>query len=190
MAFLHDPTFAVLVAFIIFIGLLFKPAKKALTGSLDAKIAKIKSEVDEAQELREEAQATLAAYQRQQRDAIEEVEALLSRAQSEADAHKAEAERALEITLKRQEQQAQEKIAQAEANALREIRDQVGKSLFGRIARSPSGHAPTGTLGLTRRSRSKKPMRMRDPILPHECSQAARFPRSSSGPFDSTHSPE
>ena len=82
MAFLHDPTFAVLVAFIIFIGLLFKPAKKALTGSLDAKIAKIKSEVDEAQELRE-------------------------------------------ITLKRQEQQAQEKIAQAEANALREIRDQA-----------------------------------------------------------------
>jgi F-type H+-transporting ATPase subunit b len=50
---------------------------------------------------------------------------LLSRAQSKADAHKAEAERALEITLKRQEQQAQEKIAQAEANALREIRDQA-----------------------------------------------------------------
>jgi F-type H+-transporting ATPase subunit b len=125
MAFLHDPTFAVLVAFIIFIGLLLKPVKKALTGSLDAKIDQIRSEVDEAQKLREEAQATLAAYQRQQRDAIEEVEALLSRAQSEADAHKAEAERALEASLKRQEQQAQEKIAQAEANAVREIRDQA-----------------------------------------------------------------
>ncbi|MBL4722034.1 MAG: F0F1 ATP synthase subunit B [Alphaproteobacteria bacterium] len=125
MEFISEPTFAVLVAFIIFVALLYKTAKKGISASLDAKIEEIRSEVDEAQKLREEAQATLAAYQRQQRDAIEEIETLLGRAQSEADAHRAEAERALETVLKRQEQQAQEKIAQAEATALREIRDQA-----------------------------------------------------------------
>ncbi len=61
MAFLQDPTFAVLVAFIIFVGLLFKPIKNALGANLDAKIAQIRDEVDEAQRLREEAQATLAS---------------------------------------------------------------------------------------------------------------------------------
>jgi len=69
MDFLQDPTFAVLAAFVIFVGLLFKPIKKALGASLDEKIAQIRNEVDEAQRLREEAQATLAAYQRQQRSA-------------------------------------------------------------------------------------------------------------------------
>ncbi|MBT5107206.1 MAG: F0F1 ATP synthase subunit B [Rhodospirillaceae bacterium] len=125
MAFLHDPTFAVLIAFIIFVALLFKPIKNALGANLDAKIAQIRNEVDEAQRLREEAQAMLASYQRQQRDAVQEVEALVARAQSDAAAHAAEAARALDAALKRQEQQAQEKIAQAEATALREIRDQA-----------------------------------------------------------------
>ena len=125
MTFLHDPTFAVLVAFIIFVALLFKPIKKALGANLDEKIAQIRNEVDEAQRLREEAQALLARYQRQQRDAVQEVEALVARAISEAGAHAAEAAKALDAALKRQEQQTREKIAQAEATALREIRDQA-----------------------------------------------------------------
>jgi len=125
MDFLQDPTFAVLAAFVIFVGLLFKPIKKALGASLDEKIAQIRNEVDEAQRLREEAQATLAAYQRQQRDAVQEFEVMAARAQSDVEAHAAEAAKALEAALKRQEQQAQEKIAQAEATALREIRDQA-----------------------------------------------------------------
>jgi F-type H+-transporting ATPase subunit b len=125
MDLLQDPTFAVFVAFVIFVGLLFKPIKKALGSSLDNKIAQIRNEVDEAQRLREEAQATLAAYQRRQRDAVQEVEAMADRAKSDVEAHAAEAAKALEAALKRQEQQAQEKIAQAEATALREIRDQA-----------------------------------------------------------------
>ena len=58
-ALLQDPTFWTLVAFIVFVIALFKPVKKALIGGLDSRIAQVRSEVEQAQELREEAQALL-----------------------------------------------------------------------------------------------------------------------------------
>ena len=68
-------------------------------------------------------------------------------------------------------------------DSLVRVSRRVGKSLFGRIARSSSGHAPTGPPGLTRKPRSKLPLWMRHPILPLDCPQAVRFPSLSSGPF-------
>ena len=64
---IQDPTFWVAVAFVVFVVLVFKPIKGALIGGLDAKIAEIRQEVEEAEKLREEAQSLLANYQRQQR---------------------------------------------------------------------------------------------------------------------------
>lgn len=125
MEFLHSPTFWVMVAFVVFVVLVFKPIRSGLTGALDDKIAQIRRDVEEAQKLREEAQATLASYQRKQRDAAQEVEAMLARAKAEAETHRKSAEAALETMLKRQEQAATEKIQQAEAAAVQEIRDRA-----------------------------------------------------------------
>ena len=86
MAIFTDPTFWVAVAFVVFAALVFKPIRQAIAGALDDKIALIRGEVEEAQRLREEAQATLASYQRQQRDA------LLVRLTAEADAAQARIE--------------------------------------------------------------------------------------------------
>ena len=119
---IQDPTFWVAVAFIVFVVLVFKPIKGALIGGLDAKIAEIRQEVEEAEKLREEAQSLLANYQRQQRQAIQDAEAIVARAKEEAERHRAEADEAMKDMVRRQEEQAREKIAQAEAAAIQEVR--------------------------------------------------------------------
>ena len=119
---IQDPTFWVAVAFVVFVVLVFKPIKGALIGGLDAKIAEIRQEVEEAEKLREEAQSMLANYQRQQRQAIQDAEAIVARAKEEAERHRAEADEAMKDMVRRQEEQAREKIAQAEAAAIQEVR--------------------------------------------------------------------
>ena len=61
--------FWVALATIIFAVFAFRPAAKAVTAMLDDQADKIRQELEEAQRLREDAQATLASYQRRQRDA-------------------------------------------------------------------------------------------------------------------------
>ncbi|MEE8271676.1 MAG: ATP F0F1 synthase subunit B, partial [Alphaproteobacteria bacterium] len=68
-AWLHEAEFWVVVAFIIFVIMMIKPVTGVMMGALDQRIAKIREEVEEAQRLREEAQAALASYQRRQREA-------------------------------------------------------------------------------------------------------------------------
>jgi F-type H+-transporting ATPase subunit b len=124
-ALLHSTTFWVGVAFVVFVIATFKPGKRILAQALDAKIAKIREEVEEAQRLREEAQATLASYQRRQREAIQEAEQIIAHAREEAGRAKVKAEAELEESISRREQQATDKIAQAEATAIEEIREKA-----------------------------------------------------------------
>ena len=77
--FVRDSEFWVLIAFIIAIAFLIYKARGVVTKALDARAAKIKAELDEAQRLREEAQAKLAEYQRKQRDALKEADAIVAR---------------------------------------------------------------------------------------------------------------
>lgn len=122
-ALLNSPTFWTLIAFIIFVVLLFRPVKKALLGGLDSRIAQIRTEVEEAQRLREEAQTLLASYQRKQREAVQEAEEIVARAREEAETHRTQAGHQLSELLKRQEALAVEKIGQAETAAMQEVRD-------------------------------------------------------------------
>jgi F-type H+-transporting ATPase subunit b len=122
-ALIHDPTFWVLISFILFVIAVYKPIKKAMLGGLDARIAEIRREVEDAEKLREEAQSLLANYQRQQRQAIQDAEAIVEKAREDAERHKTEAEDAITEMVRRQEEQATEKIAQAEAAAVQEVRE-------------------------------------------------------------------
>ena len=122
LGYLQLPETWVAVAFIIFIVGLFKPIRNTLAGTLDKRSDAIKAELDEAQRLREEAQHTLAEYQRKQRDALKEAEGILAEAREEAGRiEKAAAERTEEL-LRRREQQALDMIAAAEAQALADVR--------------------------------------------------------------------
>lgn len=119
----HDPAFWTALAFVIFVVVMFRPLKKALLAGLDSRIEQIRKEVEEAQRLREEAQTLLASYQRKQREAAQEAETIVRQAKEDAAIHRAEAEKALEELLKRQEALAVDKIAQAEAAAVQEVRE-------------------------------------------------------------------
>lgn len=118
-----NPTFWVLVSFVIFFGVLVRfKVPKMVTDILDARAAAIAKEIDEAQRLREEAQALLASYQRKQRDAESEAEEIINQAHAEAARLTEETRKALEAQLARRTQLAEDKIMQAEAQALLEVR--------------------------------------------------------------------
>ena len=98
---------------------------KRITAGLDQRAEAIRKQLDETQNLREEAQAALASYQRQQRDALVEATEIVAQAKVDAERLKTQAEVMLTATLKRREEQAVERIAQAEATALKDVRDQA-----------------------------------------------------------------
>ena len=111
------------VAFIIFVGLLFRPVTRMITSALDGRSDAIAKELDEAARLAEEARAALAEYQRKQRDAVKEAEEILARAEAEAKRMGEQAAQGLAAALERREQLAMENIAQAEARAIDEVRN-------------------------------------------------------------------
>jgi F-type H+-transporting ATPase subunit b len=123
MAALQTPEFWVAVGFLVLMALIAKPAWKAMSTGLDARAEKIKASLDEAASLREEVQSLLADYQRRQRDATREVDEMLANAQAEAERTAQEAADALVDSLKRREQLALDKIAQAEAEAMLAVRN-------------------------------------------------------------------
>lgn len=123
--FWQEPEVWLLVAFVLFVGLMAKPAWQRITGGLDARADRIRAELDEARRLREEAQTALANYQRKQRDAAKEAQEIIRHAEEEARRLTAEAEAALEATLARREVLAQDRIAQSLAQAIEEVRDEA-----------------------------------------------------------------
>ena len=116
---------SVAIAFVIFVVLVAWKGTKKITAELDQRAEAIRKQLDETQNLREEAQAALASYQRQQRDALIEADEIVAQAKVDAERLKTQAEEVLTDTLKRREEQAVERIAQAEAKALKDVRDQA-----------------------------------------------------------------
>ena len=146
---LYDPTFWVAVAFVIFVAATGKPIWKAITGGLDARAERIRQELDEATRLREEAQKMLAEYKRQQSEAASEAEAMLAHAREEAERLRDQAATDIAETLQRREQAAVEKIAQAEAKALQEVRARavdIAVAATGKILAETIDEAKAGEL--------------------------------------------
>ncbi len=122
-ALLNSPEFWVAVGFVIFMAAIAKPIGKAFASTLDARSARIKQTLDEAAQLREDAQHLLVEHQRKQRNAVRETEEILSKVKQESEHLAAEAVENLEITLRRREEMAHEKIVRAEAEALQQVRE-------------------------------------------------------------------
>ena len=125
MEFLQDPETWVALATVIFVVLAARPIMRALGKMLDERSAKIRSDLAEAEKLRTEAEKLLADYQRRQRQALKEAEGILAQAKDEALRIRKESAANIETALKRRERQALEKIAQAETQAVAEVRNQA-----------------------------------------------------------------
>ena len=117
------PEVWVAFGFVLFLGLLaYMGAHRKLVGSLDERQARIRSELDEAARLRREAEALLADFERKGHEAEREAEAIIASAKAEAERHAAEAKLRMEDFVARRTKMAETKIAQAEAQALADVR--------------------------------------------------------------------
>jgi F-type H+-transporting ATPase subunit b len=95
---------------------------KKLATVLDSRAERIAKELDEAKRLREEADKVLADYRRKQADAVKETEAIVAQAAKEAEILTAETRRSMQEHFERRMKLAEDKIARAEADALRDVR--------------------------------------------------------------------
>ncbi|MCU0831598.1 MAG: F0F1 ATP synthase subunit B [Rhizobiaceae bacterium] len=121
-----DATFFALVGLILFFALIFYLKVPATVGkSLDGRAARIQRELDEARSLREEAQKLLAEYQRKREEAEAEAEGIVAQAKRDAALIAEEARVKTEEFVKRREALAEQKIAQAEADAIGEVKSQA-----------------------------------------------------------------
>ena len=123
---LHSTNFVVLLAFLLFVGILLKAgAPGKITALLDARAVQIKAELDEAKALREEARALLASYEAKQKEVQEQSERIIASAKEEALAAAKQAKDDLKTSIARRLAAAQDQIASAEATALRQIRERA-----------------------------------------------------------------
>jgi F-type H+-transporting ATPase subunit b len=115
--------FWVAVSFFLFIGLLYYfGVHRKIAAALDDRAASIAKELSDAQALREEAEAVLADYKKKTANAAQEAADIVELAAKEAEALALETSKAMTEQFERRMKVAEEKIAQAEADALRDVR--------------------------------------------------------------------
>ncbi len=121
---LTDPvTHTAFLAFATFLLIAWRMgALKAITGGLDKRANAIRNELDEAQNLREQAAEALALAERRQQDADKEAEAMIAQAKDDAKRIMKEARKDIADRLARREALAEARITRAEAEATEEVR--------------------------------------------------------------------
>ena len=125
---LKNTDFIVLLAFLLFIGVLFYfKVPTLIAGLLDKRADTIRSELSEARTLREEAQSILASFERRQKEVQEQAHRIVEAARQDAEVDAAAAREELIATVERRLAAAQEQIVSAQATAERAVRDQAIK---------------------------------------------------------------
>ena len=113
----------VLIAFILFFVLVGKKLWSALTTNLDQRKKMIENELNESKKLREEAQAELNASLKKQKEINKQVLDIINDAKSTAKQIEADALKKSDIIIKRKEEQAKQKINNAQIEALNNIKN-------------------------------------------------------------------
>ncbi len=118
-----DNTFYATVALVIFLAILvYFGVPKIIGKMLDGKIKQIADELEAAKRLREEAAALLVEYEQKRVAAESEAEGIIAAARDEANRMTAEAQVSLADLISRRTRAVEDKIAQAEAQAIAEVR--------------------------------------------------------------------
>lgn len=124
-AFYLDPEFWVLLSFLGFFILAGRPVSRMFAKALDSRSAQIAAELSEARRLREEAQATLVAYQKKQQESLKEAEEILAQTRAESELIARQSEIEVRQAIEKRMKMAVEKIAQAESKALQDVQGHV-----------------------------------------------------------------
>jgi F-type H+-transporting ATPase subunit b len=119
---LDAPAWIAMAMVAVFAILLWKRVPAIIGAALDKKIAGIRAQLDEAAELRSEAEALKAEYEAKAAQADAEAATMLERAHAEAQGIVAQAEADAAALVERRARMAEDKIAAAERAALEEVR--------------------------------------------------------------------
>lgn len=118
-----DAAFWATVALFLFIGVIvYLKVPGMITKALDGRIKAIEAELAEAERLRLEAKFLLEEYESKRQAAASEAESIVAAAREEAFRLTAEAKTSLEALIARRTKAVEDKIAQAESQAIAEVR--------------------------------------------------------------------
>jgi F-type H+-transporting ATPase subunit b len=113
------------ITWIIVVVAVARPIFHFITNELDLRKEKIRMQLNEAEQLRKEAEEMLIKYQKNQHVLIKEAEEIIKQSKERADFLAEKKLNDLENILKNREQQAIDRINQAKATALNEVRDKI-----------------------------------------------------------------
>jgi F-type H+-transporting ATPase subunit b len=118
-----DATLVATAALVLFIALMiYLKVPGMITKGLDGRIKAIETELAEAERLRLEAKFLLEEYESKRQAAAKEAEGIVAAAREEAFRLTAEAKTSLEALVARRTKAVEDKIAQAESQAIAEVR--------------------------------------------------------------------
>jgi F-type H+-transporting ATPase subunit b len=132
---LDAPAWIALAMVVVFAILLWKRVPAAIGAALDKKIAGIREQLDEAAQLRAEAETLKAEYQARAAQAEAEAATMLDRARAEAEAITRQAETDAAALVERRTRMAEDKIAAAERHAIDEVRAKAATAAAAAAAR-------------------------------------------------------
>ena len=119
-----NATFWVAISFVIFLGLLiyFKIPRKIIT-SLNDSILNIKTQIDDAENLKEEAKIILSENEKRLSNSKKEMKNMLSKANEEAEKNMLKANDEFHKQMENRKKNAEEKIKQMKNQALKDIKN-------------------------------------------------------------------
>jgi len=118
-----EPEFWVAVAFVILMGIFaYIGVHRTILTTLDHRSERIRSELEDAQRLKQDAAKLLAEYKARRATAEREAADIVASAKTEAERIAAEAKAKMEDFVARRTKTAESKIALAEAQALADVR--------------------------------------------------------------------
>ena len=117
----------VALSFGVFVALVWKKARSAISAALDKRSEDIRNNLDEAKTLREEAQNELQKYQRLQREATDQAKEIIANAEKAALQIEEAAKKNAEASIKRRKDQAEAKIKALEVEATQDIRNRAAQ---------------------------------------------------------------
>ena len=121
----HETDVWIAAAFLLFLLVALKYVFPPVVKGLDARSAKIRDQLEQANRLKAEAEALLDQYKAEQQKKLAEAESILAAARADAETIRTRAAEELKQSLARRTTQAEEKIARAEADAIAALRARI-----------------------------------------------------------------
>ncbi|MBX9711453.1 MAG: ATP F0F1 synthase subunit B [Xanthobacteraceae bacterium] len=120
---LHEAEFWVAVAFVILLGVFgYFGVHRIILKALDTRSDRIRKELDDARRLKEEALKLVAEYRARRESAEREAQDIVASAKAEAERIAVEAKAKMEDFVARRTKSAENKITQAELQAVADVR--------------------------------------------------------------------